>query len=281
MQKRTLLPTQTKDVRTIIQEFGFDDSAFQMEERDSKASANMRVNVLVHKATQFYFYFDGGAASRWWAYYSPGNEITEEKGIAGSWNQELIFFKKWLNNLKTQAEESDSWINASHENEASTSTTRIPFTSQTTKSSVANSSSGQRRIFIGHGRSNVWKDLRDLLHDRLGLAWDEFNREPQAGKSTKERLEEMLDQSCFAFLIMTAEDEHADQTLHARENVIHEVGLFQGRLSFSKAIVLFEDGCKEFSNIQGLTQIRFPKDKIMAISEEIRRVLEREGILGD
>ena len=27
---------------------------------------------------------------------------------------------------------------------------------------------------------------------------------------------------------MTAEDEHADGTKHARENVIHEVGLFQG-----------------------------------------------------
>ena len=29
----------------------------------------------------------------------------------------------------------------------------------------------------------------------------------------------------------------------ARMNVIHEVGLFQGRLGFERAIVLLEEGC--------------------------------------
>jgi predicted nucleotide-binding protein len=80
-------------------------------------------------------------------------------------------------------------------------------------------------------------------------------------------------------LVLTAEDEHSDSTLHARENVIHEVGLFQGRLSFRKAIVLLEEGCIPFSNINGLTYIKFPKGKISAIFEDVRAVLEREGIL--
>lgn len=137
----------------------------------------------------------------------------------------------------------------------------------------------QKRIFLGHGGSVLWRDLKDFLTDRLTLPWDEFNREPVAGKSNKERLQEMLENASFAFLIMTAEDEHANRTMHARENVIHEIGLFQGRLGFSKAIVLVEEGCAEFSNIHGLTQIRFPKGNILAKSEEIRRVLEREGIL--
>lgn len=135
------------------------------------------------------------------------------------------------------------------------------------------------KVFIGHGRSLVWRDLKDFLQDRLGLEWEEFNREPTAGKSTKERLEEMLDGAVFAFLVMTAEDERADGTKHARENVVHEVGLFQGRLGFERAIVLLEEGCAEFSNITGLTQIRFPKGAIKAEFEEIRRVLEREKII--
>jgi len=62
-------------------------------------------------------------------------------------------------------------------------------------------------------------------------------------------------------------------------NVIHEAGLFQGRLGFEKAILLLEKDCEEFSNIQGLGQIRFPKGNITAIFEEIRQVLEREGLL--
>lgn len=134
------------------------------------------------------------------------------------------------------------------------------------------------KIFIGHGRSAVWRDLKDFLQDRLRLDWDEFNRESVAGIATTERLETMLNNASFAFLIMTAEDAHADETLHARENVIHEIGLFQGRLGFRKAIILFEEGCQEFSNIFGLTQIRFPKGNIEAKFEEIRKVLERESI---
>jgi predicted nucleotide-binding protein len=134
------------------------------------------------------------------------------------------------------------------------------------------------KVFIGHGRSPLWRELKDFIADRLRLEWDEFNREPVAGVTTSERLHKMLDQASFAFLVMTAEDEHADTSLHARENVIHEVGLFQGRLGPRKAIILLEEGCAEFSNVGGLGQIRFPRGNIAACFEDVRRVLERETI---
>src|SRR5262249_14459529 len=137
----------------------------------------------------------------------------------------------------------------------------------------------QGKIFIGHGHSPVWKDLKDFIVERLKLDYEEFNRDPAAGLSTKERLLQMLDNSCFAFLVMTAEEETSDGRKHARANVIHEAGLFQGRYGFERAIILFEEGCEEFSNVTGLGQIRFPKGNIQAKSEEIRRVLEREGIV--
>ena len=134
-------------------------------------------------------------------------------------------------------------------------------------------------VFIGHGRSPLWKDLKDFVQDRLALPWDEFNRVPVAGVTNIARLAQMLDDAAIALVIMTAEDEHGDGKLHARMNVVHEAGLFQGRLGFSKAIVLLEEGCEEFSNINGLGQIRFPKDNIKAAFEDIRQVLEREGLL--
>ena len=135
------------------------------------------------------------------------------------------------------------------------------------------------KIFIGHGHSPDWREFKDFINDRLELPWDEFNRVPVAGVTNIARLTQMLNQACMAFLVMTAEDEQADGTLRARENVTHEAGLFQGRLSFEKAIILLEDGCEEFSNIEGLGQIRFPKGNIAASFEEVRRVLEREGII--
>jgi predicted nucleotide-binding protein len=134
-------------------------------------------------------------------------------------------------------------------------------------------------IFIGHGRSLAWRDLKEFLKDRLGLSVDEFNAVAVAGIPTQERLCEMLDSAAFAFLIMTAEDEQLEGKVRARENVVHELGLFQGRLGFKRAIVLLEEGCEQFSNIHGLGQIRFPKGDITAKFEEIRRVLEREGLI--
>ncbi len=134
-------------------------------------------------------------------------------------------------------------------------------------------------VFIGHGRSLLWRELKDFVQDRLGLPWDEFNRVPVAGITNIARLAEMLDGAGIAFLVLTAEDERADGAVVARQNVVHEAGLFQGRLGFTRAIVLLEEGCAEFSNIQGLGQIRFPAGRISAAFEEVRLVLEREGFL--
>lgn len=134
-------------------------------------------------------------------------------------------------------------------------------------------------VFIGHGRSPLWRELKDYIKDKLNLPYDEFNRTPVAGMTNIARLSQMLEQSRFAFLLMTAEDENAEGRMQARMNVIHEVGLFQGRLGFEKAIVILEEGCDEFTNIQGLGQIRFPRGNITAAFHEIRDVLEREGLV--
>jgi predicted nucleotide-binding protein len=135
------------------------------------------------------------------------------------------------------------------------------------------------KVFIGHGRSPIWRVLKDFIQDRLGLPWDEFNREPTAGITITARLQGMLNEAGFALIVMTAEDDQPDGSIRARENVVHEAGLFQGRLGFTKAILLVEEGCGEPSNIHGLGQVRFPRNRIEATFEEVRRLLEREGML--
>ena len=134
-------------------------------------------------------------------------------------------------------------------------------------------------VFIGHGRSHIWRQLKDFLEDDLGLLVDEFNRVPTAGVSINSRLSAMLDSTAIAFLVMTGEDEQPGGALRARENVVHEAGLFQGRLGFERAIVLLEDGCEKFSNNAGLVHINFPKNNIRASFQDLRDVLAREGIL--
>jgi hypothetical protein len=65
-------------------------------------------------------------------------------------------------------------------------------------------------VFIGHGRSPLWRELKDFIQDRLHLPWEEFNRVPIAGVTNTARLAQMLDSSGIAFLVLTAEDECAD-----------------------------------------------------------------------
>ncbi len=86
----------------------------------------------------------------------------------------------------------------------------------------------------------------------------------------------MVAKSSFAVLIMTGEDEQADGERRARQNVIHEAGLFQGRLGFARAILLLEEGVEEFSNVQGVQYIRFSKGNIKETFGEVLATLRRE-----
>jgi predicted nucleotide-binding protein len=137
-----------------------------------------------------------------------------------------------------------------------------------------------RTVFIGHGRSREWLELEKFLRDSLRLTVVEFNSVSAAGVQTGDRLKEMLGQADFAFLIMSGEDEQATGKFNPRLNVVHEAGLFQGKLGFEKAIILREEGCEDFSNVGGLGEIHFPKGDVGAKFESIRGVLEREGIIG-
>lgn len=132
------------------------------------------------------------------------------------------------------------------------------------------------KIFIGHGRDTQWRDLKDHLHDMHGLDVEHYEHGARAGSTVKEVLDAMLTSSSFALLVLTGEDEDAEGKLHARENVIHELGLFQGRLSWLKAIIILEDGVEEFSNIHGVNQIRFNKGNIQETFGDVLATIKRE-----
>jgi predicted nucleotide-binding protein len=132
------------------------------------------------------------------------------------------------------------------------------------------------KVFIGHGRSPLWRELADHLTYLQGFDIDAYETGPRAGQTTKEVLHDLLYKASFALLIHTAEDEQADGQLRARENVVHETGLFQGRLGFQRAIVLREESCQEFSNHSGITEIRFSRGNIRETFGEVVATLYRE-----
>ena len=132
------------------------------------------------------------------------------------------------------------------------------------------------KIFIGHGNSPQWRDLKDHLHEHHGYEVISYETGSRAGHTIRDVIEDMLDESSFAILVMTGEDPMEGGTMRARQNVIHEIGLFQGILGFTKAIVLKEDGTEEFSNINGVNQIRYTRGNIKETFGEVLAVLKRE-----
>lgn len=130
--------------------------------------------------------------------------------------------------------------------------------------------------FVGHGRSTQWRELKDHLRDKHNVTVEAYETGARAGHTIRDILEEMVSKSSFAVLVLTGEDEQADGTLRARQNVVHEAGLFQGRLGFARAVMLIEEGVDDFSNIHGIQYIRFAKCNIKETFGEVVATLRRE-----
>jgi predicted nucleotide-binding protein len=135
-------------------------------------------------------------------------------------------------------------------------------------------------IFIGHGGSPQWRDLKDHLHEKHAYRVEAYEIGARAGHAIRDVLNDMLSKSSFAILVMTGEDETPDGGMRVRQNVVHEAGLFQGRLGFARAIVLLEKGAEEFSNIQGIEQIRFEKGRIKETFGDVVATIRREFLGG-
>jgi predicted nucleotide-binding protein len=135
------------------------------------------------------------------------------------------------------------------------------------------------RVFIGHGHSEDWKKVAQFVETQLDFTVDEYHKTSPLGYTVTARLEQMLAASSLAIIVMSAEDEQQDQTVRARQNVVHEIGLFQGRLGFEKVIVLRHKDCESFSNVSGINEVQYDADNWDEVFEKIRRMAEREGLL--
>lgn len=131
-------------------------------------------------------------------------------------------------------------------------------------------------VFIGHGQNPLWKDVKDHLQDQHGYKVVAYEVGARAGHEIRDILEEMLNESTFAILVMTGEDETRSGKFQPRLNVVHELGLFQGRLGFRRTMILLEEGIEEFSNISGIHQVRFSKGNIKETYGDVLATLRRE-----
>lgn len=137
----------------------------------------------------------------------------------------------------------------------------------------------QQKVFIGHGRSKLWARLQVFLKDELHVDTVSYESESRVGESIVPILEKILNQSTYAVLVLTAEDQTEEGTKRARQNVIHEAGLFQGRLGFDKVILLVQRGIEGFTNVDGLQHIPFSDENIEETFYQLQRAMKQKGII--
>ncbi len=129
-------------------------------------------------------------------------------------------------------------------------------------------------IFISHGASKEWYKVQTYLEKDLGHKTIELAQQPIIGRTILQKLNEEAERCHAAIIVMTGDDKSEDGELRARENVLHEIGFFQGKLGLDKVILLHEEGVNIPSNIHGLVYIPFPNDTVEATFGALLRELK-------
>jgi predicted nucleotide-binding protein len=125
-------------------------------------------------------------------------------------------------------------------------------------------SASARRVFISHGRAPDWREVQQYIEKDIGLDTLELAQEPNKGRTILDKLQESSAMCDCAVIVMTGDDLDAGGEARARENVIHEIGFFQGNYGLRRVVLLHEEGVSIPSNIHGVVYTPFPKGLVSA-----------------
>lgn len=129
------------------------------------------------------------------------------------------------------------------------------------------------RVFLSHGSSSDWREVQAYIERDAGLLTLELAQEPNLGRTVIEKLIAYASRCDSAVIVMTGDDQVGD-VARVRENVMHEVGFFQGAFGRAVVVLLHEEGVSIPSNLSGVVYIPFPKGAIAAGFAVLRRELD-------
>jgi hypothetical protein len=69
----------------------------------------IRVSMLVHEPTGFFFAFDFDRKYQHHSFFSPGRDAPEERQFPGRWDHQLEHVRDWLGYVKREYEAPDLW----------------------------------------------------------------------------------------------------------------------------------------------------------------------------
>lgn len=131
----------------------------------------------------------------------------------------------------------------------------------------------ERRVFISHGTNPCWQELQNFLEVKLARPTIELAQRRNQGKTVIGKLAEAANCCSHAIVVMTGDDMTADGAARVRENVMHELGYFQGRLGHDRVILLREKGVSMPSNLGGIVYLPFSRDHIASVFDALKAEL--------
>ena len=129
-----------------------------------------------------------------------------------------------------------------------------------------------RRVFITHGHSDDWRRVQPFIEKDVGVLTSELAQEPNQGRTIIEKLDDNAARCDSAVIVMTGDDVTNEDKARVRENVMHEIGFFQGRYGRRFVVLLYEEDVNIPTNLSGVVYIPFAKSNI----EGGFHVLQRE-----
>jgi len=132
------------------------------------------------------------------------------------------------------------------------------------------------KVFISHGHDElVRRKVVDFVRTDLQLQPVVLVEQAATGRTIVEKLEsEAKDVDC-ALILLTADDLTGEGDVRARQNVVHELGYFQGLLGRERVVIVAQEGVEWFSNLAGVESIRFRDSNIEAEYYRIERAIRQ------
>jgi len=131
----------------------------------------------------------------------------------------------------------------------------------------------RRGVFITHGRSDDWRAVQAFIEKDVKLPTIELAQEPNLGRTIIEKLDDSAALCDSAVIVMTSDDVANEDESRVRENVMHEIGFFQGRYRRTRVVLMHENGVNIPTNLSGVVYIPFPNGSIEAGFHVLQREL--------
>jgi sugar/nucleoside kinase (ribokinase family) len=132
-------------------------------------------------------------------------------------------------------------------------------------------------IFVSHGKNPEWFAVQRFVEDRFAAPVYSFESAPWGGRELSEALSKNLERCSLSVCVLTAEDFTGDGRKFARQNVIHEVGLFQGQHGFDRVVLLVEEGCDFIPEAAAPYTLYFPHNQIHQTFYQLAETIRSHG----